>query len=52
MARSLYKGPSLGKSPPCLICMGPGEGKRGQLHLPGGVSVWLCAAHRSAVKSR
>ncbi|HSI30644.1 MAG TPA: hypothetical protein VK951_04875, partial [Miltoncostaeaceae bacterium] len=27
--------------------MGPGEGERGQLHLPGGVSVWLCAAHRS-----
>ena len=31
-----------------LICMGPGEGERAQLHLPGGVSVWLCAAHRSA----
>ena len=26
MARSLYKGARLGKAPPCLICMGPGEG--------------------------
>jgi hypothetical protein len=48
MPRSLYKGPSLGKHPPCLICMGPGEGERAKLHLPFGVSVWLCGAHRSA----
>src|SRR5262245_24333892 len=48
MAKSLYKGSRLGKLPPCLICMGPGGGDRAQLHLPGGVSVWLCAPHRSA----
>ena len=48
MAKSLYKGARLGKAPPCLICMGPGEGGRAQLHLSGTVSVWLCAAHRSA----
>lgn len=47
MTTSLYKGPALGSKPPCLICMGPGEGDRAQLHLPFGVSVWLCAAHRS-----
>lgn len=47
MTKSLYKGPSLGSKPPCLICMGPGDGERAQLHLPLGVSVWLCAAHRS-----
>jgi hypothetical protein len=44
---SLYKGERLGKRPPCLICMGPGQGERQLLHLPGGVSVWLCGAHRS-----
>src|SRR5215510_9884167 len=48
MTTSLYKGPALGSKPPCLICMGPGEGDRAQLHLPYGVSVWLCGAHRSA----
>ena len=47
MTKSLYKGAPLGGKPPCLICMGPGEGERAQLHLPLGVSVWLCAAHRS-----
>ena len=47
MAKSLYKGERLGKDPPCLICMGPGTGGRAELHLPGGVSVWLCAPHRS-----
>ena len=26
--------------------MGPGRGERALLHLPGGVSVWLCAEHR------
>ena len=46
MARSLYKGDRLGTRPPCLICMGPGRGERALLHLPGGVSVWLCAEHR------
>jgi hypothetical protein len=47
MTKSLYRGTPLGSKPPCLICMGPGEGERAQLHLPFGVSVWLCAAHRS-----
>ncbi len=47
MTKSLYKGLPLGSKPPCLICMGPGEGERAQLHLSFGVSVWLCAAHRS-----
>jgi hypothetical protein len=47
MAKSFYKGEPLGALPPCAICMGRGEGERGQLTLPGGVSVWLCAAHRS-----
>jgi hypothetical protein len=47
MARTLYKGPPLGKLPPCLICAGPGEGARERLHLTHGVTVWLCAAHRS-----
>ena len=27
--------------------MGPGQGERAELHLPHGVSVWLCAAHGS-----
>ncbi len=48
MAKSFYKGQRLGTRPPCLLCMGPGEGAREQLHLPYGVSVWLCGAHRSA----
>ena len=47
MATSLYKGERLGTLPPCLICAGPGEGQRAKLHLTHGVSVWLCAAHRS-----
>jgi hypothetical protein len=47
MARTLYKGPALGKLPPCMICAGPGEGARERLQLTQGVSVWLCAAHRS-----
>ena len=46
MARSFYKGESLGSTPACAICVGKGQGTRAQLHLPGGVSVWLCAAHR------
>ncbi len=48
MARSFYKGERLGNRPPCLLCMGRGEGERAELHLPYGVAVWLCAAHRSA----
>ena len=28
--------------------MGAGQGERARLHLPYGVSVWLCGAHRSA----
>ena len=47
MAKSFYKGEWLGSRPPCAICMGRGEGGRAQLVLPGGVVVWLCAAHRS-----
>jgi hypothetical protein len=47
MATTLYKGPALGKLPPCLICAGPGQGPRAQLHLTHGVSVWLCAGHRA-----
>src|SRR5690349_11070312 len=46
MPRSFYKGESLGKTPACAICMGRGHGPRALLHLPLGVSVWLCAAHR------
>ena len=36
MAKSFYKGESLGSLPPCAICMGRGEGERAQLILPGG----------------
>jgi hypothetical protein len=32
--------------------MGPGQGERAELHLPHGVSVWLCAAHRSLAFQR
>ncbi len=48
MPKSFYKGERLGSRPPCAICMGRGEGERAPLILPGGVAVWLCAAHRSA----
>ncbi|HTI33011.1 MAG TPA: hypothetical protein VL422_04985 [Miltoncostaea sp.] len=34
-------------TPPCAVCGGRGIEPRAQLHLPFGVSVWLCAAHRS-----
>jgi hypothetical protein len=47
MPKSFYKGERLGSRPPCAICMGRGQGERAQLTLPGGVKVWLCAAHRS-----
>jgi hypothetical protein len=47
MARTLYKGPALGKLPPCIICAGPGEGPRERLELTRGVVVWLCQAHRA-----
>ncbi|MGD9573191.1 MAG: hypothetical protein AB7V62_15015, partial [Thermoleophilia bacterium] len=46
MARSFYKGENLGSIPACAICVGKGRGKRAELHLPCGVSVWLCEAHR------
>jgi hypothetical protein len=46
MPRSFYKGERLGKTPACAICMGRGHGPRALLHLPLGVSVWLCEAHR------
>ena len=46
MPRSFYKGHRLGKTPACAICMGPGDGPRALLHLPLGVAVWLCEAHR------
>jgi hypothetical protein len=52
MAKSFYKGEPLGSRPPCAICMGRGEGERAQLVLPGGVSVWLCGAHRSEAFQR
>jgi hypothetical protein len=52
MAKSFYKGEPLGSLPPCAICMGRGEGERGQLTLPGGVTVWLCGAHRSGAFQR
>ena len=48
MPKSFYKGERLGNRPPCAICMGRGHGERAELHLPAGVSVWLCAEHRSA----
>lgn len=48
MATSFYKARGMGSRPPCAICMGPGEGPRAELHLPCGVRVWLCEAHRSA----
>ena len=47
MARSFYKGERLGGLPACAICGGAGRGDRAELHLPAGVRVWLCAAHRS-----
>jgi hypothetical protein len=47
VARSLYKGERLGSRPACAICVGAGQGERAELHLPCGVRVWLCAAHRS-----
>lgn len=47
MARSFYKGERLGSTPACAICVGPGRGRRAELHLPCGVRVWLCDAHRS-----
>ena len=46
MPRSFYKGERLGKTPACAICMGRGQGPRALLHLPLGVSVWLCEGHR------
>ena len=46
MARSFYKETNLGSTPACAICVGKGQGRRARLHLPGGVSVWLCATHR------
>lgn len=47
MPVTYYKGPSLGKKPPCAICAGPGEGPRAKLTLAYGVEVWLCEMHRS-----
>ncbi len=46
VARSYYKGAPLGKTPACAICEGPGAGGRAAFHLPFGVTVWLCRAHR------
>jgi len=47
MAKSSYKGAALGKTPPCLLCGGPGDGERRRVLLGNGVGVWLCGAHRS-----
>jgi len=47
MVRSFYKGERLGALPACAICGGAGQGGRAELHLPYGLRVWLCAAHRS-----
>jgi DNA-binding CsgD family transcriptional regulator len=46
MLRSAYKGEPLGKTPPCVLCGGPGRGRRAELQLPYGIKVWLCAGHR------
>jgi hypothetical protein len=46
VARSFYKARGMGSRPPCAICVGAGTGGRERLHLPFGVTVWLCAAHR------
>ena len=43
-----YKARGLGKLPMCAICAGPGEGGRERWQLTHGVSVWLCAMHRSS----
>ena len=45
--RSAYKGERIGKTPACLLCEGPGHGRRAPLQLPYGVTVWLCAGHRA-----
>ena len=45
--KSYDKGEPLGKRPACAICGGPGQGARAELRLAYGVSVWLCAGHRS-----
>jgi hypothetical protein len=47
MGVSHYKGAWIGKMPMCAICGGAGEGPRAEHRLTHGVSVWLCAAHRS-----
>jgi hypothetical protein len=36
-----YKARGVGKLPICVICAGPGEGKREQLQLTHGVTVWF-----------
>lgn len=46
MLKSAYKGEPLGKTPACILCGGPGRGRRAALELPYGVKVWLCAGHR------
>ena len=46
MPRSFDKGEWLGTWPACSDCMGRGHGPRALLHLPLGVPVCLCAAHR------
>lgn len=47
VVKTFYKGEKLGSLPACAICGGAGQGRRAEVHLPGGVSIWLCAAHRS-----
>jgi hypothetical protein len=47
VAKSFYKAQWIGKLPMCAICGGAGDGPRAEHNLTHGVSVWLCAAHRS-----
>jgi hypothetical protein len=45
--RSLRRRWSIGSSPLCALCAGPGQGDVAVYHLPYGVSLLLCEGHRS-----
>lgn len=47
MVTRMTKDAWLEATPRCAVCGGDGPIPRAQLHLPFGVSVWLCEAHRS-----